>query len=59
MHGPIDREAVRTRRREHELQLLEIEELRPGILDYLEEAERSGLKEPSSRAPHASGSTGT
>ena len=37
LHGPIDREAVRTRRREHELELLEIEELRPGILDYLED----------------------
>jgi HAD superfamily hydrolase (TIGR01509 family) len=35
---------VRTRRREHELELLEIEGLRPGILDYLEEAERRGLK---------------
>jgi HAD superfamily hydrolase (TIGR01509 family) len=44
LHGPIDREAVGTRRREHELELLEVEELRPGILDYLEEAERSGLK---------------
>jgi HAD superfamily hydrolase (TIGR01509 family) len=44
LHGPIDREAVRTRRREHELQLLEIEDLRPGILAYLEEAERHGLK---------------
>ena len=43
LHGPIDREAVRTRRREHELELLEIEELRPGILDYLEEARRRGL----------------
>ena len=44
LHGPVDREAVRTRRREHELELLEIEDLRPGILDYLEEAERRGLK---------------
>ena len=44
LHGPIDRAAVRTRRQKHELRLLEIEELRPGILDYLEEAERRGLK---------------
>ena len=43
LHGPIDREAVKTRRQEHELELLEIEELRPGILDYLEEAKRRGL----------------
>ena len=44
LHGPLDREAVRTRKRDRELELLEIEELRPGILDYLEEAERRGLK---------------
>ena len=44
LHGPIEREAVQARRREHELELLEIEELRPGILDYLEDAERRGLK---------------
>lgn len=44
LHGPIDRDAVKTRRQEHELRLLEIEELRPGILEYLEEAERRGLK---------------
>lgn len=44
LHGPIDRDAVRARKRERELELLEIEELRPGILDYLEEAERRGLK---------------
>ncbi|HEU4943130.1 MAG TPA: HAD-IA family hydrolase [Gaiellaceae bacterium] len=44
LHGSIDREAVRTRRREHELELLEIEQLRPGILEYLEEAERRKLK---------------
>jgi HAD superfamily hydrolase (TIGR01509 family) len=44
LHGPVDREAVTTRRREHELELLEIEGLRPGILDYLEEADRLGLR---------------
>jgi HAD superfamily hydrolase (TIGR01509 family) len=44
LHGPVDREAVTTRRREHELSLLEIEELRPGILDYLEEARQLGLR---------------
>ena len=44
IHGPIDREAVRTRRREHELGLLEVEGLRPGILEYLEEADRLGLR---------------
>jgi HAD superfamily hydrolase (TIGR01509 family) len=44
LHGSIDREAVRTRRRERELELLEIEQLRPGILEYLEEAERRNLK---------------
>jgi len=44
LHGPIDRGAVKTRRNEHEVRLLEIEGLRPGILEYLEEAERLGLK---------------
>jgi HAD superfamily hydrolase (TIGR01509 family) len=41
--GPLDRDAVRARRREQELSLLEVEELRPGVLDYLEEARRRGL----------------
>jgi HAD superfamily hydrolase (TIGR01509 family) len=44
LHGPIDREAVQARRKEHEISLLEIEELRPGVLDYLEDARRVGLK---------------
>jgi HAD superfamily hydrolase (TIGR01509 family) len=44
LHGSIDREAVQARRREHELSLLEIEELRPGVLDYLEAAQSLGLK---------------
>lgn len=44
LHGPVDREAVTTRRREHELELLEIEGLRPGILEYLEDADRLGLR---------------
>jgi len=44
LHGPVDRQAVRDRRREHELGLVEIENLRPGVLEYLEEAELLGLK---------------
>jgi HAD superfamily hydrolase (TIGR01509 family) len=44
LHGSIDRVAVKTRRHEHELRLLEIEGLRPGILEYLEGAQRLGLK---------------
>jgi HAD superfamily hydrolase (TIGR01509 family) len=44
LHGPVDREAVQARRDEHEISLLEIEELRPGVLEYLEEAQRVGLK---------------
>lgn len=42
--GPLDRDAVLERRRAYELSLTDIEELRPGVLDYLEEAERLGLK---------------
>jgi HAD superfamily hydrolase (TIGR01509 family) len=44
LHGPVDRDTVRSQKQQRELQLLEIEELRPGILEYLEEAERRGLK---------------
>lgn len=42
--SPLDAEGLNDRRRAHELSLLEAEELRPGILDYLDEAERRGLK---------------
>lgn len=41
--GPVDRVALRERRLARELELGEIEELRPGVLDYLEEAARRGL----------------
>jgi HAD superfamily hydrolase (TIGR01509 family) len=41
--GPVDRIALRERRLARELELGEIEELRPGVLEYLEEAERRGL----------------
>ena len=44
LHGPIDRAAVKARREEHEVSLLEVEELRPGILEYLQEAQRRSLK---------------
>jgi HAD superfamily hydrolase (TIGR01509 family) len=42
--GPLDRPSWNERRREHELSLLEAEELRPGIADYIEAADRLGLK---------------
>jgi HAD superfamily hydrolase (TIGR01509 family) len=41
---PLDGEAVNTRRREHELQLVELEQLRPGIAEYLADAQRLGLE---------------
>lgn len=41
--GTLDRQAVNTRRRERELSLIELEELRPGVLDYLHEARERGL----------------
>jgi HAD superfamily hydrolase (TIGR01509 family) len=41
--GPLDREEVGAWRREHELSLADVEELRPGVLEYLEAAERRGL----------------
>jgi HAD superfamily hydrolase (TIGR01509 family) len=42
--GGLDRETLNERRYAHELSLLETEELRPGILEYLAAAERHGLK---------------
>ena len=41
---PLEREALNERRYAHELSLIEAEELRPGIADYLAAAERHGLK---------------
>jgi len=41
--APVD-DAVVSRRFEHELTLVEAEELRPGIAEYLADAERLGLK---------------
>jgi HAD superfamily hydrolase (TIGR01509 family) len=41
--GPIDRESALERRRAHDLELCELEDLRPGVLDTLEEARRRGL----------------
>ena len=42
--GPLDREALNERRYAHELALIEAEELRPGIAEYLAAARRLGLK---------------
>jgi HAD superfamily hydrolase (TIGR01509 family) len=41
--APFDRGAVSARHAERKRALLELEELRPGILDYLEHARRNGL----------------
>jgi HAD superfamily hydrolase (TIGR01509 family) len=41
---PLEAEALNERRYAHELSLLEAEELRPGIAEYLAAAERYGLK---------------
>jgi HAD superfamily hydrolase (TIGR01509 family) len=41
---PLEREALNERRYAHELSLIEAEELRPGISEYLEAADRLGLK---------------
>lgn len=41
---PLDVDALNERRRARELSLLETEELRPGILEYLAEATLRGLK---------------
>jgi putative hydrolase of the HAD superfamily len=41
---PLEREAVNERRLAHEIALIEAEELRPGIAEYLAAAKRHGLK---------------
>ena len=41
---PLEAGALNERRNAHELSLLEVEELRPGIAEYLAAAERHGLK---------------
>ena len=41
---PLEREALNERRYAHEIALIEAEELRPGIADYLAAARRHGLK---------------
>ncbi len=40
----LEREVLNERRRAHELSLIEAEELRPGIEEYLDAADRLGLK---------------
>ena len=41
---PLDRDELNERRYAHEISLIEAEELRPGIADYLAATERHGLK---------------
>ncbi len=41
---PLEREALNERRYAHEITLIEAEELRPGIADYIDAATRLGLK---------------
>jgi HAD superfamily hydrolase (TIGR01509 family) len=41
---PLEREALNERRYEHEIALIEAEELRPGIAEYLAAARQHGLK---------------
>jgi HAD superfamily hydrolase (TIGR01509 family) len=41
---PLERRALNERRYSHEISLIEAEELRPGIADYIDTATRLGLK---------------
>jgi HAD superfamily hydrolase (TIGR01509 family) len=41
---PLERDALNERRYAHEISLIEAEELRPGIADYIEAATRLGLR---------------
>jgi HAD superfamily hydrolase (TIGR01509 family) len=40
----LDREALRARRRSRNLELIQAQEIRPGVLEYLEDARHLGLK---------------
>jgi HAD superfamily hydrolase (TIGR01509 family) len=42
--GELEREVLNARRFEHELTLVEAEQLRPGVAEYLADAERLGLR---------------
>ena len=42
--SPVDRVAITAQRRDHELRLIEAEELRPGVAEYVGEAQRLGLR---------------
>ena len=42
--SPLERDALRARKLEHELTLVEAEQLRPGVAEYLADAERLGLR---------------
>jgi HAD superfamily hydrolase (TIGR01509 family) len=44
LEAPCDREAVTAMRRRRELELLELEQLRPGVGEYLEDARQLGLR---------------
>jgi HAD superfamily hydrolase (TIGR01509 family) len=42
--GPVDRDELHSRRLARELELAEVEQLRPGVLDYLGEARARGVR---------------
>jgi HAD superfamily hydrolase (TIGR01509 family) len=42
--SPLERDSLQARRLEHELTLVEAEELRPGVAEYLAGSERLGLR---------------
>ena len=42
--GPIDRGSIRTRRRRRNQELLDVESVRPGVLDYVTEARERGMR---------------
>ena len=44
LEAPCDRDAVTATRRRRELELLELEQLRPGVREYVEDARELGLR---------------
>ena len=56
--SPLDREELNAAGSTHELSLLELEGLRPGIAEYLQASERLGLKRAIVSSSSRGGSTG-
>jgi HAD superfamily hydrolase (TIGR01509 family) len=44
LHGGVDRDSLQARQRQREAELIAVQPVRPGVVDYLQAARRLGLK---------------